>query len=62
MQRLFNDSGYILDTQEGINKYTSPSLKLFHCLSFNFFEDIKYKQYICVCRRTTSILPNLQVP
>lgn len=48
MKRMFEDAGYKLTKQEGINKTKSLKLRLFNLFTFYYFDDIKYLQFLCI--------------
>lgn len=53
MQRMFKNAGYLLISQNGINKNTSFKFKLFNILTLGFFVDTQYLQFICISTRNT---------
>lgn len=48
MKRMFEEAGYNITMQVGINKITSWKLKLFNILTFGFLNDTKYLQFVCI--------------
>ena len=54
MKRLFEEAGYIIIRQKGINKINSWKFKLFNSLTFGFFTDTKYLQFVCIAKTNKS--------
>lgn len=50
MSQMFTSAGYKLISQDGINEIISIKIKLFNLLTFGFFRDTKYLQFICIAR------------
>lgn len=48
MKRMFENAGYKLVKQEGINKITSWKFQLFNLLTLGVFNDSKYLQFVCI--------------
>lgn len=51
MKRLFEDAGYEIILQEGINKTQSWKLRLMNFFTFGFFQDTEFCQYVCVASK-----------
>lgn len=50
MKQMFEKAGYQLTNQIGINGIGSWKFKLFNLLTFGFFSDSKYLQFICIAK------------
>jgi 2-polyprenyl-3-methyl-5-hydroxy-6-metoxy-1,4-benzoquinol methylase len=48
MRRLFEQEGYVLTAQIGINKSKSWKSLVFQILTFGVFSDTKFTQFICI--------------
>lgn len=48
MIRMFEDAGYKIVKQEGINELISWKFRVFNFLTFNIFSDMKYYQFVCI--------------
>lgn len=51
MERMFENAGYELINQVGINKLISWKFRLFNFTTFRFFSDTKYSQYVCIASK-----------
>lgn len=51
MARLFNDAGFKLISQAGINKTKSWKFKIINMLTFGYFSDSAYFQFVCIATR-----------
>lgn len=51
MKRLFENAGYKVEQQIGINKITSWKFILFNMLTVGFFSDTKYLQFVCMAKK-----------
>ncbi len=50
MKRLFEEAGYNLIMQEGINKTHSKKFQLFNLFTVGVFNDTKYEQFVCIAK------------
>jgi 2-polyprenyl-3-methyl-5-hydroxy-6-metoxy-1,4-benzoquinol methylase len=50
MKRLFDEAGYKITSQKGINKIASWKFQIFQFLTFGIFNDTKYLQYVCISK------------
>jgi len=48
MKRMFENAGYKIIKQAGINKITTSKFKLFNLLTCHIFDDSKYLQFVCI--------------
>lgn len=50
MKRMFEDAGYKMIKQEGINEIISWKFRIFHFLTLGIFSDTKYLQFLCIAK------------
>ncbi len=51
MKRMFENAGYKLIRQQGINSFLNPiKFYLFNLLTFKIFSDSKYMQFVCIAK------------
>jgi 2-polyprenyl-3-methyl-5-hydroxy-6-metoxy-1,4-benzoquinol methylase len=50
MKRLFENAGYKVILQKGLNKLSSQKVKIFNILTFSFFNDAQYMQFANVAK------------
>jgi 2-polyprenyl-3-methyl-5-hydroxy-6-metoxy-1,4-benzoquinol methylase len=50
MIRIFEEAGMEVTLQVGINEFVSLKFKIFNALTFGFFGDTKYLQFICIAK------------
>lgn len=50
MRRMFENAGYNLIKQQGINENTTLKFRLFNIFTFRFFNDTKYAQFACTAK------------
>jgi 2-polyprenyl-3-methyl-5-hydroxy-6-metoxy-1,4-benzoquinol methylase len=55
MRRMFQNAGYVVIKQKGINKTSAFKLKLFNILTLGFFADTLYQQFVCISSKNTQI-------
>ena len=55
MRRMFQNAGYLVKMQKGINKTNSFKFKLFNILTLGFFVDCQYLQFVCISAKTVKI-------
>jgi len=55
MRRMFQNAGYVVITQEGINKIVSLKFKLFNILTLGYFVDTQYLQFLCISAKNLNI-------
>lgn len=48
MRRMFENAGYKLIKQEGINKPTSRKFQILNFLTMGILKDMKYLQFVCI--------------
>ncbi len=48
MRRMFEEAGYKLIKQEGINKPTSLKFKILNVITLGILKDTKYLQFVCI--------------
>lgn len=51
MKRMFEEAGYKLIKQVGVNKTISWKFQLFDILTIGIFNDTKYLQYVCIASK-----------
>jgi len=51
MKQLFENAGYKVEQQIGINKIKSWKFILFNMVTFGFFSDTKYLQFVCMAKK-----------
>ena len=51
MKHLFENAGYNVEQQIGINPIPSWKFTLFNMLTFGFFSDTKYLQFVCIAKK-----------
>jgi len=51
MRRMFENAGYKIIKQIGINKINTRKFRLFNFISCGFFSDTKYLQFICIASK-----------
>jgi 2-polyprenyl-3-methyl-5-hydroxy-6-metoxy-1,4-benzoquinol methylase len=50
MRRIFEEAGLSVTLQVGINEFSSIKFRIFNALTFGFFADTKYLQFVCVAK------------
>lgn len=51
MKRMFEEAGYKIIKQKGINKIGSWIFRFFNLITFRFFSDTKYLRYVCIASK-----------
>ena len=51
MKRMFEDAGYKILKQEGINMNSSWKFRLLNFFTFGIHMDTKYEQFVCIASR-----------
>ncbi|MEI6140240.1 MAG: class I SAM-dependent methyltransferase [Mariniphaga sp.] len=55
MKRMFEDAGYKITSQVGINKIVSWKFQLLYFLTLGILGDTKYLQFVCVAKSNKSV-------
>jgi len=50
MKRMFEDAGYKMIKQEGINEIISWKFKIFQIMTFGIFNDTRFLQFVCLAK------------
>jgi len=51
MKRMFEEAGYKIDSQYGINKINFKPFVIFNILTFGLFNDTQYHQFACIASK-----------
>jgi 2-polyprenyl-3-methyl-5-hydroxy-6-metoxy-1,4-benzoquinol methylase len=55
MKRMFNESGFAVLLQKGINSPTSVKFRILNIVTLNLLGDLKYPQYVCIAVRESPL-------
>ena len=53
MRRMFQNAGYTMVMQKGINKTESRLIKLLNIMTFGYFSDTQFCQFLCISEKYT---------